>query len=60
MHCVTKIKFIHKKSNIPPTINNIPVIQKFAYIHKIRIAKSPTMKIPGVYPKYWTAAPAAP
>lgn len=49
MHHVTEFKFkVHKKPNIPPTINNVPVIQKLAYIHKIRIAKSPTIKIPGV------------
>lgn len=41
-------KFKVKKAGVPPTINNVPVIQKLAYIHKIRIAKSPTIKSPGV------------
>jgi len=45
---------------LPPTINNVPVIQKLAYIHNIKIPNSPTMKIPGVRPKYKTTAPAAP
>lgn len=33
---------------IPPTMNKVPVIQKLAYIHRIKIAKSPTIKSPGV------------
>jgi len=41
-------------------MSNVPVIQKLAYIHKIRMAKRPTIKSPGVYPKYWTATPATP
>jgi len=49
-----------KKNTIPPTMSNVPVIQKLAYIHKIRMAKRPTIKSPGVYPKYWTATPATP
>lgn len=37
-----------RKNTIPPTMSNVPAIQKLAYIHKIRMAKSPTIKIPGV------------
>jgi len=43
-----KIRFSHGKKFVPPTINNVPVIQKLAYIHNTRIAKSPTINIPGV------------
>jgi hypothetical protein len=49
-----------KNQNLPPTINNVPVIQKFAYIHKIKIPNSPTIKSPGVQPKFRTTAAAAP
>lgn len=33
---------------IPPTMNNIPVIQKVPYIHKSKIPNSPAIKSPGV------------
>lgn len=36
------------RDEIPPTINNVPVIQKLAYIHRIKIPNSPTIKSPGV------------
>lgn len=42
------ISTIYGKKFVPPTINNVPVIQKLAYIHNTRIAKSPTIKSPGV------------
>jgi len=37
-----------RKQVVPPTMNNAPVIQKLAYIHKIKMANSPTIKSPGV------------